>query len=421
MIRFLTTASALSLAIAGSAWASNGEGKKIFDSHCASCHQSDGSGVPGTFPPLKDNTALQDTSFVIATLLNGLNAKITVNGKTYHGQMPAWSSKLSDQQIAEVLTYVRTQFNRYGKVTEADVKRVKSSGDKPGNMLSEANEATGGGSSSGKSNQTGTAAKGSFDGQEMDSAALEKALGKIRFNPPFPADVEKQNSEFGEMVKLGYLIFTDTQTYAPNYVRNGLNCRNCHLEAGALAGSAPLWGAFPNFPTYRGKNHLVNSFENRLQGCFLYSENGIAPPSGGEVLTALSAYSYWLSLGTPTGLSLDGRGYPSVKAPHKPDVDKGGKRYAAKCALCHGDNGQGTKVIDGKGYQFPPLWGPDSYNWGAGMHKDKHFADFIKANMPLGQGGTLSDQDAADIAAWVNQRSHARPTRIHDPGQAPNF
>lgn len=258
--------------------------------------------------------------------------------------------------------------------------------------------------------------------RQMDSKALKQALKDILYDPPFIANIEKETGQFGEMVKLGYLIFNDTQTYAAKYTRNGLNCRNCHLQVGAQANSAPLWGAFPNYPTYRSKNNLVNSFENRLQGCFLYSENGIAPPASGAVLEALNSYAAWLSEGLPLGVSTKGRGYPEVKEFKDPDKARGEKLYADQCALCHGPNGQGTKVRNSSSkYQFPPLWGPDSYNWGAGMHKQSHFRNFIKANMPLGQPNTLSDQEAADIAAFVNQPAHTRPTRLHNPGQAPNF
>lgn len=247
-----------------------------------------------------------------------------------------------------------------------------------------------------------------------DFARLKKVLGEIRFQSPFPGDVPRLRGEFGEMVKLGYLIFTDTQHYAGEYVNNGLNCRNCHLDAGARPGSAPLWAAYVAFPAYRSKNHLVNTFEDRLAGCFTYSMNGVAPPSGGKVLNALTAYSYWLAKGAPLGVELPGRHYTAIDS-LQGDAGRGETLYAQRCALCHGADGQGTRSRDGDDYQFPPLWGPDSYNWGAGMHKDENFARFIKGNMPPGQDGSLTDQQAWDIAAWVNGKDHARPVRVHNP------
>lgn len=347
-----------------------------------------------------------------------------VDGASYRGQMPAFGDKLNAKQIADVLSYVRTAFNSYGEVGEDAVKKAMSNGKRPADMLPKVNQAVfPSPQSPAQSNGAApkSVARQPYEGKTMDFTALHKALGKIEFDAPFPAQIETLSGEFAEMVKLGYLIFTDTQRYAKKYVGNGLDCRNCHTDAGARPDAAPLWAAIGNFPAYRGKNNLVNTFENRLQGCFTYSMNGIAPPSGGQVLTALSAYAYWLGRGVPLGMDLEGRGYPKVEAAQDADKDNGGKLYAAKCAICHGNDGQGTRTRDGHGYQFPPLWGPDSYNWGAGMHKNENFAGFIKGNMPLGQGGTLTDQEALDIAAWVNQQSHSRPTAAHNPGQAPNF
>ncbi len=108
---------------------------------------------------------------------------------------------------------------------------------------------------------------------------------------------------FGKSVKLGEQIFTHTQTFAGKYVGNTLNCASCHLDAGRKADSSPLWGAYPLYPAYRSKNGHVNSFAERLQGCFMYSMNGQAPPLGDPVLVALESYAYWLAKGAPIGES----------------------------------------------------------------------------------------------------------------------
>ena len=130
------------------------------------------------------------------------------------------------------------------------------------------------------------------------------------------------------------------------------------------------------------------------------------PAADSHVINALTAYSYWLSTGAPTGQELPGRAYPEVPQPEGGfDIAKGKRVYAEQCAICHGDNGQGQKA--GDGYVFPPLWGADSFNWGAGMHRINTAAAFIKESMPLGKGGTLSDADAWHVAAYMN--SHERP------------
>ena len=238
-----------------------------------------------------------------------------------------------------------------------------------------------------------------------EAAASTKTQTVGGFTPP--PDSAIPNNDFGKVVRLGRNIFNDTQHYAARYVGNTLNCRNCHLDSGRLAGSAPLWAAYVSYPAYRSKNKHVNSYGERLQGCFRYSMNGKAPDLGSKTLLALETYSYFLATGAPLGTTMKGRGYPALKTPAKPfSITRGEAVYKESCALCHGANGEGQNSADGKPV-FPALWGPHSFNWGAGMGNIKNASAFIKANMPLSQGNTLSDQEAWDVAAFVD--SHERP------------
>lgn len=225
------------------------------------------------------------------------------------------------------------------------------------------------------------------------------------FMPPPAASIP--DTPFGAMVRKGRAIFVDTQANAKPYVGNGLNCANCHLDAGRLANSAPLWGAWVRYPAYRRKNHKVNTFADRLQGCFRFSMNGKAPPTDSEIIVALEAYSYWLATGAPTGAMLPGAGYPKLSAPAiAPSYARGKVVFDHDCALCHAGDGQGQKDAQGA-YVFPPLWGTDSFNWGAGMAKVNTAAEFIHANMPFSLGGTLTVQEAWDVAWYMD--SHERP------------
>ena len=92
------------------------------------------------------------------------------------------------------------------------------------------------------------------------------------------------------------------------------------------------------------------------------------------------------------------------------DPVRGQKVYAEKCQNCHGGEGQGLLATNGKTYTYPPLWGANSYNIGAGLHRLSRFAGYVKYNMPFGatwQNPQLSDEECWDVAAFVN--SQPRP------------
>lgn len=223
-----------------------------------------------------------------------------------------------------------------------------------------------------------------------------------------PAEDTIPEGVYGDMIRKGRDIFLHTRANAGEYVGNDLNCSNCHLDAGRRADSGPMWAAYVRYPMYRAKNNKVNTFSERLQGCFMYSMNGKAPAADSEVIKALTTYAHWMAAGAPTGVNMPGFGYPKqgFEPPQEPSYARGQKVYEAKCALCHGDNGEGQHVVEGE-FAFPALWGPNSFNWGAGMHQLDNAAAFIKHNMPLGLGGSLSDQEAWDVAMFMD--SHERP------------
>ena len=234
------------------------------------------------------------------------------------------------------------------------------------------------------------------------------AAGKTPFSPP--PDGAFPDTPFGREAALGREIFVDTGRAAPQFVGNDLKCVNCHLDAGRLPNSAPMWAAYVMFPQYRAKNGHVNTFAERIQGCFRYSMNGRAPPLGDKVLVALESYAAYLATGAPHGASLPGQGYPKLEpAPLPPDSGRGRGVYAMYCAMCHGPDGAGQS--SGAAVVFPPLWGPRSYNWGAGIAQIDTAAAFIKANMPYSQGGRLSDQQAWDVAAYIDSRPRPQDPR----------
>jgi thiosulfate dehydrogenase len=236
------------------------------------------------------------------------------------------------------------------------------------------------------------------------------------FQPPALSDFPEGPE--GDAIRRGMAIFADPGTHAAEFVGNSMACKNCHLDNGRRADSSPMWAAWVSYPQFRKKTGTINTMEDRIRGCFLYSMNarnsasGAPPPEGSDIYRDLEAYFHWLAKDAPTGTKMKGAGYPTPPLPQGGyDPARGGQLFQAKCTGCHGSDGQGARTPDGK-VVYPPLWGPRSFNWGAGMARVDLGAGFIKANMPFDQPRTLSDQDAWDVAAFID--SHERPK---DPRQ----
>ena len=244
-------------------------------------------------------------------------------------------------------------------------------------------------------------------------AALEPYIAKPQSPDAFvpPPEAAIPDGPYGELVRLGQSIFEDTPKYAVPYAGNTLSCRNCHLDRGRDPKSSPMWAAYVHYPEYRKKDGLVNTIQMRIQGCFRYSQNGTVPEADSRELTALVTYFYWMASGLPVGVRPKAAGYPKLDAPREiPSPERGAQVYASTCAMCHGEDGLGRSSA---GQQvFPPLWGPQSFNWGAGMHQVDRAAGFIKTSMPYGAGGTLTDQQAWDVSAYVNSRPRPQDPRF---------
>lgn len=229
----------------------------------------------------------------------------------------------------------------------------------------------------------------------------EQIKGNGKYHQP-PSDDQIPADKYGDDVRLGKKIFSETGKYARRYTGNGLTCSNCHLQAGRQANAAPMWAAFGMYPAYKAKNDRNNSLEDRIQQCFRFSLDGFAPTVDAPEIRALVAYIHFLATGAPIGKELSGRGFPQVVlTAYDASPSRGGITYEQKCASCHGLDGEGMQAENGS-YTYPPLWGMNSYNKAAGFARNDLLAGFIKANMPLGQPWTLTDQEALDIASYIN-------------------
>jgi thiosulfate dehydrogenase len=235
------------------------------------------------------------------------------------------------------------------------------------------------------------------------------------------------NDPFGQLVKYGHALVSDTANQigpnaadpAKRFSGNNLNCQSCHLQAGTQPYAMPLTGIWGQFPQYRGREGAVDTLEVRINGCMERSMNGRALPLDSREMLAMLAYMRWLSAGIPAGASLIGAGTMRIKEPARAaDPARGAKIYADVCAACHGADGLGQRAASGAGYQIPPLWGPDSFNNGAGMSRVLTAAAYAEHNMPFGttfDAPVLSEEDAYDVAGYItNQNRPEKPGLEND-------
>jgi thiosulfate dehydrogenase len=203
----------------------------------------------------------------------------------------------------------------------------------------------------------------------------------------------------GDSIRLGVQVFNETPKYAGKFVGNKLSCTHCHMDGGTVPGGIPIVGVPGMFPVYRDREKEVVTFEERIEQCFMRSENGHRVPNNSPEMVGLVAYSQWLSKDQVTGRPFPGRGV--VKIPElNGDRERGSQIYVAQCAVCHGPVGAGKPPA------IPAVWGPDAYSEGAGMHDITKMAAFVQHNMPLSNPGSLTPQQAYDVAAYIHFMPH---------------
>lgn len=227
---------------------------------------------------------------------------------------------------------------------------------------------------------------------------------------PDPASIMDEDVKYGRE-----LIIATARYLGPKgsvaQITNGMNCQNCHLEAGTKVFGNNYSAVASTYPKFRARSGTIESIEKRVNDCFERSLNGKALKEDSREMKAIVAYIKWLGQNVPKGETPKGAGLVEVPFLNRPaDPEKGRLVYENKCKVCHGADGQGVMGGDGLTYQYPPLWGPHSYNTGAGLYRLSRFAGYVKANMPLGashDNPQLTDEEAWDVAAFVN--SQPRP------------
>lgn len=240
------------------------------------------------------------------------------------------------------------------------------------------------------------AACGGGGGNAGDSQSAQ-AAASATFDPS-----ALPKGDEGQLIAYGHELIVNTRAHLKPYVTANMDCSACHVNAGTKARGGTFVGIAAQFPQWNKRARRFIALQDRLAECYLYSMNGRPPAYNSREMLAMVAYITFLSRGTKIGAMPDPQTrLAKFDPPQKPDPRRGAQIYTQKCSSCHGATGAGN------GPAFPPLWGATSFNSGAGMHRLYTMAGFVRYNMPQNAPGTLSDQQAYDVSAYV--LSHSRP------------
>ena len=257
---------------------------------------------------------------------------------------------------------------------------------------------------------------------------------RFRFAPkPLADSTLPSNPHRRKLIREGRALLANTAEKIPQYVGNDLSCASCHGGGGSPVATGivgqdismlPLVGTAAGLPEWTNRTHRMRDLRQRILGCFLRSMNGgpnapagTLPAYDSELIQAMEAYIVWLNKGVPSQVVPYWRNLkhpPDEKKVPIPKINpvRGAKLYLEQCARCHGLGGQGRANL------YPPLWGPNSYNDGAGMGRIYTAAAFIRESMPYQNAHTLANwRDVQDLAGFVN--GHDRPSLARKPKDYP--
>ena len=240
-----------------------------------------------------------------------------------------------------------------------------------------------------------TSAGGSSGSNELarDSGASKTLVSNTRLS--FDSGATPMN----ESAQRGYALLAATPDSLPRFVGARMRCFSCHLDEGRRSNAIPLVGAYARFPKYMARAGRAISIQERVNNCFSRSLAGREIPENGRDMADIVAYLRFMSPPTLSGGHVAGEGLPAMQLV-RANAARGSTEYAARCARCHGADGQG----------IPPataLWGARSFSIGASLARVERAASFVRHNMPYDSAGTVDDVTAFDIAAYID--SHSRP------------
>jgi thiosulfate dehydrogenase len=260
------------------------------------------------------------------------------------------------------------------------------------------------------------------DNSKLATASPPEGLWEVPDTASIPFTAE------GKLIRYGRSLIANTAHYLGpegivRRISNGMNCQNCHLDAGTRPWGNNYSAVAATYPRYRDRSGTIESVEKRINDCLLRSLNGSPLDSNSHELKAMTAYIKWVGSKVPANQRPLGVGISSLPYLDRPaDSARGRLVYHQYCQRCHGAEGQGMPDSIGPGYRYPPLWGKNSYNTGAGIYRLSRLAGYVRDNMPYDEAShlkpVLSDEEAWDVAAFINTQS--RPLKAF-PGDWPDI
>lgn len=241
---------------------------------------------------------------------------------------------------------------------------------------------------------------------------------EILWTGPSEKDIIQLPLAEQKLVSYGKNLIVHTADYLGpqgevQHLTNGMNCQNCHLDAGTRPWGNNYFAVEATYPRFRPRSGQIETKVKRINDCFERSLNGRSLDPGSTEMKAILAYIKWIGTGVPAKKIPAGAGIYKID-----DLDRaanpvlGKAVYEQKCQSCHQPDGGGVMAVNNKHYSFPPLWGTNSYNTGAGLYRLSNLAGYVKVNMPLDvtyATPQLSDEEAWDVAAFIN--SMPRPEK----------